>query len=85
MALLHVPLSSPGYLIWLIPPAIFAYFGSKPVFEDKTLFQYLRSRFQYVTENKRYKGALEPDLNDYKGPVEITALVFTKPPRDLPF
>lgn len=85
MWLLHIPLSSPWYLIWLVPPAAFGYFGSKPIFEGKTLFQYLRSRIQYLFENKAYKGALEPDLNRYDIPIEISALIITRKPQQLPF
>ena len=83
--LLHVPITSPWYLIWLIPPAAFAYFGSKPIFEGKTLFQYLRSRIQYLFENRAYKG-LEPDLNKYEEIVEIKHNIITlREPQVLPF
>jgi hypothetical protein len=63
MRLLHVPLSSPWYLIYLLPPVFIAYLGSRPIFEGKTLFQFLGSRIRYLFENKRYKG-LTPDLED---------------------
>lgn len=78
MFLLQVPFSAPWYLLWLIPPAGLAYFGSKPIFEGKTLFQYLRSRFQYLTENRNYKGPLEPDLNKYSEPIVIEKIVTTR-------
>ena len=85
LGLLHIPISSPWYLIWIIPPAVFAYFGSKPVFEGKTLFQYLRSRIQYLFENRNYKG-LQPDLNKYDEVVEIKHNIITmKSPQELPF
>lgn len=67
---LHFPLGTPWYLVWIIPPGVFAYFGSKPIFEGKTLIQYLRSRLQYLFENKAYKG-LDPDLNKYDVTIEV--------------
>jgi hypothetical protein len=85
MWLVQMPFSSPLYLVWILPPAAFAYFGSKPIFEGKTLFQYLRSRIQYLFENKNYKG-LEPDLNKYGQTVVIqTSIITREPPQKLPF
>ena len=79
LSILQVSFGSPWYLIWVIPPAFFAWFGSKPIFEKKTLFQYLRSRIQYLFENKNYKR-LEPDLNKYDVPIEVTQNVMTRKP-----
>lgn len=51
--------------LWVFPPAILAYFGAKPIFEQKTLFQYLATQIQYLMQDKRYKSALNPDLEKY--------------------
>ena len=75
--LLHVSLGPPWYLFYLIPPAAVAYFGSRPIFEGKTLFQYLRSRIQFLFENKRYKG-LTPDLENRENVVDLDYTLFTR-------
>lgn len=79
MFLLNVSLGSPWFLIWLVPPAGLAWVGGKPIFEGKTLFQYIRSRIVYIFENKNYKR-LEPDLNVYETPIDIEQNVITKTP-----
>lgn len=79
LALLQVPIGTPWYLIWIIPPALLAWLGGKPIFEGKTLIEYLRSRAQYVFENKSYKR-LEPDLNKYEESIEVEQNVIAKKP-----
>lgn len=84
MFVLQVSFNPPWYLLWVIPPALLAWLGSKPIFEGKTLFQYLRSRAQYLFENRNYKG-LHPDLNKYEDIIEINSSVITRKPSSLPF
>ncbi len=79
MWLLHVPITTPWFLIWLAPPILVAYFGSKPIFEGKNLLEYLRSRISYLRENKKYKR-LEPDLTKYETNVEIQQNIITHEP-----
>jgi len=76
LAILHFPWGSPWYLLWILPPALAGYFGSKPIFEGKTLFQYIRSRIQFLFENRAYKG-MEPDLNKYGETIEIAQNMIT--------
>ena len=78
LSLFHTPLLvSPWYLLWIVPPAFFAWIGSKPWFEGKTLLEYLVSRFRYLMENKKYKR-LEPDLTKYDTDIEIEQNIITK-------
>jgi len=77
MAILHVTLDPPWFLIYIAPPAVFAYFGSKPIFEGKNIFQYLGSRIRYVFQSKFYKG-LEPMIDDSKDEYIISARVWQK-------
>lgn len=81
LSILNVSLGAPWYLLYVLPPGLFAWFGSKPIFEGKTLFQYLRSRIQFLFENKNYKR-LEPDLNKYNTTIEIKQRVITQTPID---
>lgn len=60
---LHVPFGPPWFLIYLVPPTALAYFGSKPIFEGKNIFQYGTSRFKYLFQSKNYKG-LSPMIDD---------------------
>lgn len=71
-----MPLGTPWYLVWLIPPVFFAWFGNKPIFEGKTLIGYLATRVKHLFENKNYKR-LEPDLNKYESNIEIEQNVIT--------
>lgn len=85
MMLLHIPLSPPWFLIWLIIPGGLAWVGNKPWFEGKTLLGYVRARIQYLFENKSYKR-LEPDLNKYEEEIEVEQNVITsKPLKPSPF
>lgn len=77
VGLIHIPFSSPWYLIWIVPPGAVAYFGSRPIFEGKTLMQYARSRIQFLLENKKYKG-LTPDFEDKTRTIEVKQTIFTR-------
>lgn len=76
--IVHFPGGSPWFMFWIVPPGALAWFGSKPIFEGKTLFQYLRSRAQFLFENKNYKK-LEPDLNKYDELVKVKQNIMTRP------
>jgi len=86
MRLLQVPLQNGiGLIIYVAVPGGLAYFGSKPIFEGKTLFQFMRSMAQYLFENKNYKG-FQPDLNKYEETIVIKHNIIIKPePKPLPF
>lgn len=77
MFLLQVPFTTPWYLLWLIPPAGLAYMANKPIFENKTLVEYLISRGKHLMENRRYKR-LEPDLTKYDTTITVEQNVSTK-------
>jgi hypothetical protein len=73
--LLGLPFDPPWFLIYLIPPVGLAYFGSKPVFEGKNIFQYAISRGKYVFQSKYYKG-LSPMIKDDDVYYHITSKVW---------
>lgn len=75
LAIIHVPISSPGYLLYLAVPAVIAYLASNPLFEKKTLFQFLGSRIKFLFENRHYKG-LTPDLEDKEAHYIVNQKVF---------
>jgi hypothetical protein len=80
MFLIHMPLTSPGYLVWIGPPALVGFFASRPIFDGKTLFQFLRSKFTFMFfENKKYKG-LVPDLDAKNTKIYVTSPIFTRQP-----
>jgi hypothetical protein len=79
VALLQVPFGPPWYLVYVIPPGVLAWVSNKPIFEGKTLFEYLKTRAGHLLENRSYKR-LEPDLNKYEEDLEIEQNVITKEP-----
>jgi len=59
--IIHVPFGNPWYLVYAVVPGAAAFFGTKPVYQGKTIFQYAQSQVLYLLlESKRYKG-LEVD------------------------
>lgn len=53
------------FLIFLAPPVVFAIIGNKPIFEGKSLVDYLQSRIKFLFESRKYKG-LRPSTEKYK-------------------
>lgn len=74
---LQVPLTPPWFLIWLVPPGFVAWASNKPIFEGKTLIEFVRSRVKHLTENRKYKR-LEPDLTKYDDTILIEQNISTK-------
>jgi hypothetical protein len=65
MHLLGVPFSPPvGYIVWLAPPAVAAYYGNKPVIEGKSLIELLTSQIRYVLQPRTWAGMrpFKPDV-----------------------
>lgn len=53
MLVLHVPISNAfTFIIWFGPPVLLAILGNKPMFEDKTIFQFASSRLGFMMEPK---------------------------------
>lgn len=77
MALLHVPFDPPWFLIYLAPPGFLAYFGARPIFENKTIFQVISSRIKYIFQSKYYKG-LTPMIDDTKVEYIVTSKVWQR-------
>jgi hypothetical protein len=57
-AILHVPITNGIILILYVgPPALLGWLGSRPILEGKTLLQYVKSHLAYwLTESKDWKG-----------------------------
>lgn len=58
MILLQVPFGS-FFMFWLFPPVILGYLASKPIFQKKTLTQFLHSQIKYMFQPKRLSGLKE--------------------------
>lgn len=57
MALFHVPFAPPfGHLLWIFPPAIFAFYANRPVAEGKTLTDYVASQVRFFLASKVHSG-----------------------------
>lgn len=53
MYVLHVPISNAGgFILWVAPPFVLAWIGNRPIFEDKTLFQWLFGFIGFFFEPK---------------------------------
>lgn len=84
--LIQIPFAPPiGYLVWLAPPIAIAYFGSRPIFEGKTLAQFAKSQFTFLLQNRAYKVGLQPDLTKYDEEIILSAHALTRIPKSLPF
>lgn len=63
MALFQVPFAPPfGHLLWLFPPAIFAFYANRPVAEGKTLTDFAASQIRFFLASKVHT-ALKPESN----------------------
>lgn len=53
MAVLGVGITSAiGFILWFAPPIALAAFGNKPIYEDKSIFQFARSVISYLFQPK---------------------------------
>ncbi len=58
---LQVPFSNPWYLLYIIVPIPAAVLVSRPIFQRKTVVEFLGSLFNYYNEPKRLAGLRKPD------------------------
>ncbi len=79
MNVLHVPSGPPWFLLYIAPPGFFAYFGAKPLAEDKNIFQLLSSRVKFIFQSKFYKG-LSPMIDDSADEYVISSKVWQRTP-----
>lgn len=53
MFMFHVPIANAfTFIIWFGPPVLLAVIGNRPMFEDKTIFQFASSRIGFIMEPK---------------------------------
>lgn len=68
MFILGVPISTSfGFMIWVSAPVALAVFGSKPIYEDKNIFEYIGGVVNYFGEPKRImdgRGVSKDELMD---------------------
>lgn len=57
--------SSIGFILWFGPPIALAIFGNKPIYEDKTLFQWISGLLGYATEPKRIMDGRPVDKAEF--------------------
>ncbi len=60
MALVHMPMASPGELVWFAPPVLLTMAANRPVADGKKLPDFLFSQIKYFTSSKKYTD-LYPD------------------------
>lgn len=78
-AILHVPIDNGLMLIIYVgPPALLGWLGSRPVLEGKTLMQFLRSHALYwISEAKDWKG-LTPNREGVNASYEASYRVYRR-------
>ena len=54
--LLHIPFNNPSYLFWIIPPVGLAYMATKPIFQGKTIGQFVKSMALFYIQPKKLNG-----------------------------
>ena len=79
MALLHIPFGS-FIVFWVLPPILLGYMASKPMFQKKTLMEFLISQATYFTQPKKLGGLREID-NSY-GSYKIATKIFKRNSKD---
>lgn len=58
--------SSIGFIIWFGPPVALAILGNRPIFEDKTLIQYVQSNIGHMMEPKNILDGNPVNLKEEK-------------------
>jgi hypothetical protein len=66
-------------ILWLGPPLAASVLGNRPIFEGKTLIQYLSSRVKFIFESKNHKG-LSPATEKYGNTVKLKEQYYTRKP-----
>lgn len=79
---LGVSFEPPWFILYPTIPLAAAYFGNKPVFEGKNIFQYASSRIKYIFQPHQYKG-LEPYNEKPDDVYEIKSDVWHLPTQDV--
>lgn len=84
LAFFSVPANPPWFILYIAPPGVVAWLGSKPFFEGKNLFQYLGSRLQFIFQSKTYYN-LAPSQDNSGVRYEFQLAVWQKedPPQPL--
>lgn len=78
LAILHVPiLVSPLYLLWILPPIIVGYLSSRPIFQRKTMIEFLTSLTKYYLQPRRL-GGLRPAVAQYGTKFRLLARIFNR-------
>lgn len=77
LALLTVPLSPLGLILYISAPVLIAWLGSKPFFEGKNLFQYATSRFRFLFQSRIYNN-LTPAQDDSDKIYDVQLAVWQK-------
>lgn len=70
-------LSLETLIVWLGLPIIAALIGNRPIFEGKSLIDYISSRIKFIFESKRYKG-IEPATEKYGEKIELTEYFYSR-------
>lgn len=80
LALLNVPFGQ-FFIFWIFPPVGFGYLASKPIFQKKTLIEFLISQVKYMNEPKKLSGfrAIEHQFNTK---YRLTVKVFKRTKKD---
>jgi hypothetical protein len=79
LALLNVPFSNPGYLAWVLPPIALGYIASRPIYQRKSIGQFVKSMASFYLQPKRLAGLRTPTY-DINATYRILTKVFTRKP-----
>lgn len=76
LSIFGVPFNLSTIIIWLAFPTLIAVLGNRPIFEGKTLIDYLTSRVKFLFESKKYKGLTPATEKEEK--IIISEFFYTK-------
>lgn len=76
LVLLNVPFGD-FFILWILPPVALGYIASKPIFQKKTLTEFLMSQFRYLRQPKRMAGFRTLDYS-YDSKYKFVTKVFRR-------
>lgn len=80
LAVLNVPFGD-FFVLWILPPVALGYIASKPIFQKKTLPEFLLSQIRYLRQPKRLAGFRTMDYS-YDKKYKFVTKVFRRNKED---
>lgn len=80
MALLHIPFGT-FWILWIFPPIAIGWAASKPIYQKKTLIEFVVSKIRFMFQPKRLAGS-RPINYPLDETLELKTKIFKRHPED---